>query len=49
MLLYTIRGNLRQSKIYDLGLTIVKACSDLLASHHRSVIVLDRHGNVEVF
>jgi hypothetical protein len=30
-------------------LTFIKVCSDLLASHHRSVIVLGRHGNMEVF
>jgi DNA integrity scanning protein DisA with diadenylate cyclase activity len=47
--LYPTRGNLWQSKTYDLGLTFVKACSDLLASHHGSVIVLGRHGNMEVF
>jgi hypothetical protein len=47
--LYPTRGNLWQSKTYDLGLIIVKPCSDLLASHHRSVIVLGRHGNMEVF
>jgi hypothetical protein len=49
ILLYSILGNLWQSKAYDLGLTIVKECSDLLASHHKSVIVLGRHGNMEVF
>jgi hypothetical protein len=38
-----------RSKTYDLGLTFVKTCSDLLPSHHGSVIVLDRHGNMEVF
>jgi hypothetical protein len=47
--LYPTRGNLWQSKIYDLVLTFVKACSDLLAPHHGSVIVLGRHGNMEVF
>jgi hypothetical protein len=47
-LLYPTRGNLWQSKTYDLGLTFVKACSDFLASHHGSVIVLGRHGNMEV-
>jgi hypothetical protein len=47
--LYPTRGNLWQSKTYDLGLTFVKACSDLLASHHGSVIVLGQHGNMEVF
>jgi hypothetical protein len=45
--LYPTRGNLWQSKTYDLGLTFVKACRDLLASHHGSVIVLGRHGNME--
>jgi hypothetical protein len=35
-------------KIYDLGLTFVKACSDLPASHHGSVIVLGRYGIMEV-
>jgi hypothetical protein len=49
ILLYPIRGNLWQSKTYDLGLTFVKACSDLLASHHGSVIVLSQHGNMEAF
>jgi bisphosphoglycerate-independent phosphoglycerate mutase (AlkP superfamily) len=29
-------------------LTFVKTCSDLLASHHGSVIVLGQHGNMEV-
>jgi hypothetical protein len=48
ILLYPIRGNLWQSKTYDLGLTFLKACSDILASHHGSVIVLGRHGNMEV-
>jgi hypothetical protein len=48
ILLYPIGGNLWQSKTYDLGLTFIKACSDLLASHHKSVIVLGRHGNMEV-
>jgi hypothetical protein len=47
--LYLTRGNLWQSKTYDLGLTFVKAYSDLLTSHHRSVIVLGRHRNMEVF
>jgi hypothetical protein len=47
--LYLTRGNIWQSKTYDLGLTFVKTCSDLLASHHGSVIVLGRHGNIEVF
>jgi hypothetical protein len=47
--LYPTRGNLWQGKTYDLGLTFVKACSDLLASCHVSVIVLGRHGNMEVF
>jgi hypothetical protein len=46
--LYPTRGNLWQSKTYDLGLTFVKACSDLLASHNGSVIVLGRHGIMEV-
>jgi hypothetical protein len=46
--LYPILGNLWQSKTYDLGLTFVKACSDLLSSHHGSVIVLHEHGNIEV-
>jgi hypothetical protein len=46
---YPILGNLWQSKIYDVGLTFVKTCNDLLASHHGSVIVLGRHGNMEVF
>jgi hypothetical protein len=32
-----------------LYLIFVKACSDLLASHHGSVIVLHEHGNMEVF
>jgi hypothetical protein len=47
--LYTTRGNIWQGKTYDLGLTFVNACSDLLASHHGSVIVLGWHGNMEVF
>jgi hypothetical protein len=34
---------------HDLGLTFVKACSDLLTSHHGSVIVFGRHDNMEVF
>jgi hypothetical protein len=29
-------------------LTFIKACSDLLPSHHRSVIVPGRHGNMDV-
>jgi hypothetical protein len=45
--LYATRANLWQSKTYDLGLTFVKACSDL-HSHHESVIVLGQHGNMEV-
>jgi hypothetical protein len=48
ILLYPTRGNLWQSKIYDLGLTFVKACSDLLASHHGCMIVLSQHGMMEV-
>jgi hypothetical protein len=48
ILLYPTRGNLWQSKTCDLGLTFVKACSDLLASHHWSVIMLGWHGNMEV-
>jgi hypothetical protein len=40
IMLYPIGENLWQSKTYDLELTFVKACSDLLASHHGSVIVL---------
>jgi hypothetical protein len=48
-MLYPIRGNLWQSKTYNLELTFVKACSDLLASHHSSVIVFHEHGNMEVF
>jgi hypothetical protein len=47
--LYPKREKLWQSKIYDLGLTFVKACSNLLASHHGSVIVLGWHDNMEVF
>jgi hypothetical protein len=47
-LLYPTRGNLWQSKTYDLELTFVKACSDLLTSHHGSVVVLGRHGKMEV-
>jgi hypothetical protein len=47
--MYPTRKNLCQRKRYDLGLTFVKACSDLLASHNGSVIVLGRHGNMEVF
>jgi hypothetical protein len=35
ILLYPRGGNLRQSKTYDLGLTFVKACSDLCAIHQR--------------
>jgi hypothetical protein len=49
ILLYPTRGNLRQSKTCNLGLTFMKASSDLLASHHGSVIMLGRHGNMEVF
>jgi hypothetical protein len=49
IMLYPIRGNLWQSKTYDLRLTFVKACSDLLISHHGCMIVLGRHGNMEVF
>jgi hypothetical protein len=49
ILSYPTRGNLWQSKTYDLVLTFVKACSDLLASHHRSVIVVGWHSNMEVF
>jgi hypothetical protein len=33
--LYPTSGNLWQSKTYDLGLTFVKACSDLSAIHQR--------------
>jgi hypothetical protein len=40
ILLYPIRRNLWQSKTYDLELTFVKTCSNFLASHHGSVIVL---------
>jgi hypothetical protein len=46
--LYPTRRNLWQSKTCNLGLTFVKACSDLLATHHESVIVLGRHDNMEV-
>jgi hypothetical protein len=42
ILSYPISGNLWQSKTYDPGLTFVKACSDLLASHDGSVIMLSR-------
>jgi hypothetical protein len=35
ILWYPTRGNLWQSKTYDLGLTFVKACSDLWAIHQR--------------
>jgi hypothetical protein len=48
ILLYLTRGNLRQSKTYDLVFTFVKACNDLLASDHVSVIVLGRRGIMEV-
>jgi hypothetical protein len=48
ILLYPIGGNLWQNTTYDLGLTIVMTCSDLLASHHGSVIVLGWHGNMVV-
>jgi hypothetical protein len=48
ILLYPRRGNLWQSMTNDLGLSFVKGCSDLLASHHGSVIVLGQHGNMEV-
>jgi hypothetical protein len=48
ILLYPTRGNLWQSKTYDLVFTFVKAYSDLLASHHRSVIVLGWHDIMEV-
>jgi hypothetical protein len=41
-MLYPIKGNLWQNKT-----TFVKACSDLLASHQGSVIVLGLHGNME--
>jgi hypothetical protein len=47
--LYRTRGNIWQNKTCNLELTFIKACSDLLTSHHRSVIVLGRHGNMEVF
>jgi hypothetical protein len=47
--LYLARGNLWQNKACSLELTFLKACSDLLASHHGSVIVLGRHGNMDVF
>jgi hypothetical protein len=47
--LYPTRENLWQNKTNDLVLIFVKACSDLLPSHHRSVIVLGRHGNIDVF
>jgi hypothetical protein len=36
ILLYPTRGNLWQIKTYDLGLTFVKACSDLWAIHQRN-------------
>jgi hypothetical protein len=35
ILWYPTRGNLCQSKTYDLGLTFIKACSDLWAIHQR--------------
>jgi hypothetical protein len=35
ILLYPTRGNLWQSKTYELGLTFVKACSDLWVIHQR--------------
>jgi hypothetical protein len=47
-MLYPIKENLWQNKTCNLGLTFVKAFSDLLVSHHGSVIVHDRHGNMEV-
>jgi hypothetical protein len=34
-MLYPIRGNLWQSKTYDLELTFVRACSDLCPIHKR--------------
>jgi hypothetical protein len=49
ILSYPIRGKLLQSKTYDLGLTFVKACTDLLFLHYGSVIVLGQHGNMELF
>jgi hypothetical protein len=33
ILLYPTRGNLWQSKTYELGLTFIRACSDLWAIH----------------
>jgi hypothetical protein len=34
-MLYRTRGNLWQRKTYDMGLTFVKACSDLWVIHQR--------------
>jgi hypothetical protein len=47
--LYPTRGNIWLNKTCNLELTFVQACSDILASHHGSVIVLGRHGNMKVF
>jgi hypothetical protein len=44
ILWYPTKGNLWQSKTYDLGLTFVKACSDLWAIHRRKC----KHGKKEV-
>jgi hypothetical protein len=40
VLLYPRRENICQSKTYELELTFVKVCCDLLLSHHDRVIVL---------
>jgi hypothetical protein len=45
IVLYPIRGNLWQSKTYDLELTFVKAFSDLWAIHKGMV----KNGKNEVF
>jgi hypothetical protein len=35
IVLYPIRGNLRQCKTYDIELIFIKACSDLCVIHQR--------------
>jgi hypothetical protein len=47
-MLYQIRGNLWQSKTYELGLTFVKACSDLCAIHQRKCKEWQKGGSLVI-
>jgi hypothetical protein len=47
-MLYQIRGNLWQSKTYELGLTFVKAGSDLCAIHQRKCKEWQKGGSLVI-